>query len=97
LAHFSLLLLHRAIRPAGYHHPLRRRVHHRGEGTGLKLFKTNAYLLAFKHKNITAMKKKLISMVLLGAIVASISTGCGSLPKRGQAPPRPPGAPAPPR
>nr|WP_294793261.1 hypothetical protein [uncultured Mucilaginibacter sp.] len=42
------------------------------------------------------MKKKLISMVLLGAIVASISTGCGSLPKR-EAPPKPPGAPAPPR
>ncbi|PJJ83920.1 hypothetical protein [Mucilaginibacter auburnensis] len=42
------------------------------------------------------MKRKLISIVLLAAIAASISTGCGSLPKRG-APPRPPGAPAPPR
>lgn len=42
------------------------------------------------------MKKKLISMVLLAAIAASISAGCGSLPKRG-APPKPPGAPAGPR
>jgi len=43
------------------------------------------------------MKKKLISMVVLGAILASIGTGCASLPKPGQAPPRPAGAPGPPR
>jgi len=42
------------------------------------------------------MKKKLISMILLGAMFAAIGAGCGSLPKRG-APPRPAGAPGPPR
>jgi len=43
------------------------------------------------------MKKKLISMLLLGAIFAAIGAGCGSLPKRGAPPTPPAGAPAPPR
>jgi len=40
------------------------------------------------------MKKRLISMILLGAISAALVTGCGAA--RPAAPPKPPGAPAPP-
>ncbi len=40
------------------------------------------------------MKKKLISMIVLGAMFATIGAGCGSLPKRGAAPKPPGGLPA---
>ncbi|MDN3597103.1 hypothetical protein [Mucilaginibacter myungsuensis] len=40
------------------------------------------------------MKKTFIGMLLLGVITASLSTGCGM--QRPAAPPKPPGAPAPP-
>jgi hypothetical protein len=41
--------------------------------------------------NTLAMKKKLISMLMLGTIVAALATGCAA-PR--EAPPKPPAPPA---
>ncbi|WP_262889718.1 hypothetical protein [Mucilaginibacter mali] len=40
------------------------------------------------------MKKKLLSMLMLGAIVAALATGCAAPREAPPKPPTPPGAPA---
>ncbi len=40
------------------------------------------------------MKNKIFGFIMLAALIGTLSTSCGSLPKPGSRPPGPPGAPA---